>query len=186
MIPREEMNVLDTIERQLKAFVPDHEHPDDDVAMICIGEAIEAARDGNFGVGAVLVDPEGDVVITAHNQVFHPFFRSDMHAEMGVVSFFETNRRNVSLRDHTLFTSLEPCPMCMARLITAGCGRVVYVAEDSRGGMVHLAGQLPPAWQEIASRIQFERANCSENLRYLAQSTFLVNVERLDRALRAR
>jgi len=44
---------------------------------------------GNFGVGCIIVDVYGNVIVQGHNEVFHPYFRSDRHAEMVVMREFE-------------------------------------------------------------------------------------------------
>lgn len=177
---------LFTMRGELRACPVDPRYPDDRAAEACIAEAHEALEDGNFGIGAILVDPDGKTVISGHNQVFSPMFRSDLHAEMVVINAFEMMRRNEPLRGYTLYTSLEPCPMCMARLITAGVSRVFHVADDPQAGMVHLAHQLPPVWQSLAERQRFEPAQCSPALKELATGAFLVNVQRLDGLLKAR
>ena len=56
--------------------------------MAC-AEALAAARAGNYGVGAVLVDPNGEIVERGRNAVFYPHFRSDLHAEMVAMNAFE-------------------------------------------------------------------------------------------------
>ena len=118
-------------------FTPDERLPHDPYVLVALEEALAAASDGNFGVGACLVDPRGQVVACGHNRVFHPYPRSDLHAEMDTMTRFETQHPDImSLRQYTLFTSLEPCPMCLTRLITAGVGHVYYAVPDPEGGMV--------------------------------------------------
>ena len=120
---------LDELEQRLKAITP--EKPHDKYVIASIEEALAAAREGNFGVGAVIVDPQGEIVERGHNHVFHPHFRSDIHAEMDTMNKFEDNNQDVtSMRDYMLFTSLEPCPMCLTRLITSGIGKVYQAAPD--------------------------------------------------------
>ena len=38
------------------------------------------------------------------------------------------------------YSSIEPCPMCVARLIATGVGTVKFVAPDASGGMVQTMG----------------------------------------------
>src|SRR5215470_9976032 len=138
------------------------DYPDDEWGKMVFGLAYEAVLLGNFGIGCVLVDPSGNVVASGHNEVFNPYFRSDRHGEMVVMDAFEENNKSVtSMAGYTLYTSLESCPMCLARLITSGVGTVKYLAPDTQGGMVHLMGNLPPVWQELAKRQTFPQANCS-------------------------
>src|SRR5262249_37694257 len=80
--------------------------------------ALRALSQGNFGVGALLVDASGSIVATGGNQMFVPRFRSEAHAEMVVMNEFESRRTAVAhLARYRLFTSLESCPMCLVRLV---------------------------------------------------------------------
>ena len=147
-------------------------------------EALEAAQEGNYGVGAILLDPAGEIVQRGHNQAFLPRFRSDLHAEMVVMNAFEDGwPASVSMRGYTLVCSLEPCPMCMSRLLIAGVERVKFVARDDLGGMVSNIDHLPEAWQKLRRRQQFLEAQVSTELRDLCLDLFLLNLESLRRCL---
>ena len=128
--------------------------PHDTFAVMAIKEAISAIANGGWGIGAVLVDNQsGKVIACGQNKTT----RSDWHAEMDLLNKFENEHPDKKLRKDllkqcTLFTSLEPCPMCLCRLIAARVGAVYYVAPDALGGMVHLFANLPAAWQELAKR----------------------------------
>ena len=106
--------------------------------------AVRAASRGNFGVGAVLLDGDGAVVALGENQVFFPRFRSDAHAEMIAMDAFEAQYHQPrGLGKYVMLTSLESCPMCFARLITAGIGSIVHVSDDLSGGMIDLRSTFP-------------------------------------------
>jgi len=178
---------LEALERRVRAFVPDPAFPHDPYVLIGLEEALAAAADGNFGVGACLVDPSGRVVARGHNHVFHPYPRSDLHAEMDTMTRFEEEvRAPISLGDYTLFTSLEPCPMCLTRLITAGVGHVYHAAPDLESGMVYKLHELTPVWVELARRQEFAEADTSPELRQIAHQIFLVTANRNTEALQAR
>ena len=143
-------------------------------------EALEAAREGNYGVGAVLTDPSGEIVGRGRNQAFQPRFRSDLHAEMVVMNDFEDRwPASTDMRGYTLICSLEPCPMCLSRLLIAGVERVKFVARDALGGMAAHIDHLPEAWQKLRRRQQFVDAQVSEDLRALSLDLFLLNLEAL-------
>jgi len=75
---------LQEIQAAMEAFSP--QKPDDRFALITLQEALAAAREGNFGYGACLVNEStGEVVERGHNRVFYPYFRSDLHAEMDLL-----------------------------------------------------------------------------------------------------
>ncbi len=80
---------LAELAERVRTFKPDPGCPHDPFVVIALEEAIAAAEDGNFGVGACLVDPSGQVVERGHNHVFHPYPRSDLHAEMDTMTRFE-------------------------------------------------------------------------------------------------
>ena len=57
---------------------------------------------------------------------------------------------------------------------------------DELGGMVGRLHQLPVAWQRLAERVEFRRADTSDELRRLAADVFLLNLDGLRRKLWAR
>jgi len=159
---------FETWRRQLEEYQPDPNRADDAHALTCCRLAFKAADEGNVGVGAILVNPDGDIILEGHNQIFSEGFRSDLHAEMVVMNEFESkHRERVDLRNYTLVTSLEPCVMCLARLVLAGVGRVLYVAEDNDGGMTRSLTNLPPIFREFIDKQgqTFSQADCSDFLK---------------------
>lgn len=155
--------------------------------IVACGEALAAARAGNYGVGAVLIDPTGEVIERGQNQAFYPIFRSDLHAEMVVMNSFEEKFPDVdNMRGYTLICSLEPCPMCIARLLIAGVQTVKFLARDELGGMVTHMQHLPWAWKRLSERQEFVLADVSEGLRQFAQDVFLINLDHLRQKLWSR
>ncbi|MFW6113626.1 MAG: nucleoside deaminase [Actinomycetota bacterium] len=152
---------------------------DDHYGWLAAVLALRAVSRGNGGVGCVLVDGDGDIIVHGHNAAFVPYFRSDLHAEMVVMDRFEDMRGGSAPRDLTLYTSVEPCPMCLVRLICSGIGRVLYLAGDEQGGMASRMPALPSIWLELAEGRIFGQADCSPELIEAALSIFLINIEEL-------
>ena len=178
---------LDKLKDRIYKLVPDKNYPHDTFVIITLQEAIEAALEGNFGVGAVLIRNRKEIVQRGHNRVFSPHFRSDMHAEMDVMTKFEEGHKDIESMDgYTLFSSIEPCPMCLGRLITSGVGKVYYAALDRDGGMANSLGYLPNEWKELAQRQDFGLADCSLELSEIALQVFTSTVEANDNRLRQR
>ncbi len=50
------------------------------------------------------------------------------HAELRTVRLATRKLRSRSLKGHTMYSTCEPCPMCMANALWAGLDRVVYGA----------------------------------------------------------
>jgi cytosine deaminase len=171
-------NELSEIEKRLQTYEPSREtYPDDDLALMTCEEAFTAVTEGNYGVGSIIVSASGDVLFRGHNQVFHPYFRSDLHAEMVVMNAFEDHYRDISdMKGYRLYCSIEPCPMCIARVIAAGVGTVKYVAPDSGGGMVQTMMHLPQSWINLSKRQSFSQAQASPFVKQLALDIFMSNL----------
>ena len=178
---------LDELKDRIDKLVPDKNYPHDLFVIITLQEAIEAALEGNFGVGAVLVRNYKEIVQRGHNRVFSPYFRSDLHAEMDVMTKFEERHKKVErMNSYMLFSSIEPCPMCLGRLITSGVRKVYYAAIDQEGGMANRLAYMPSEWRELAERQDFRLADCSPELSEIALRVFMETVEKNDSRLRRR
>jgi cytosine deaminase len=170
----------------LLGYQPTVQHPDDAPVWLTCTLALQAVATGNYGVGAILVDGAGQVLVQGHNQIFSPHFRSDRHAEMVVLDDWEDARPNAARGPLTLYTSVEPCPMCLVRLSTSAVHRVLFAAPDLPGGMVHRLTNLPPFWIELARRKTFGQAQCAADLIQAAGQIFLLNLEELTTQVKAR
>jgi tRNA(adenine34) deaminase len=149
-------------------YEPSASFKDDIAAARVCRLAATAAELGTYAVGAVLLNDRGDVIAEGHNRTFVDGFRSDLHAEMVVLTKLETEERMPQNPGTlTLISSLEPCPMCISRLIYSGVGNIRYICEDPLGGMVTRISSLPPRLQEISEEMGqvWGQAECSDELR---------------------
>jgi hypothetical protein len=89
----------------------------------------------------------------------------------------------------TLFTTLEPCPMCYTRILTSGLKTVFFAVEDTAAGMVTLMANLKdeyrPLWKILAESDgrRFDLALISQEARQLAWDMFACTKDELDAAL---
>ena len=103
---------------------------------IALEAAQAAAAAGETPVGAVIVDPAtGEVVAVGANQ---PIGSHDptAHAEIVALRAAAAKLGNYRLTDLTLVVTLEPCAMCAGAISHARIGRLVYGAQDAKGGAV--------------------------------------------------
>jgi tRNA(Arg) A34 adenosine deaminase TadA len=87
-------------------------------------------------VGAVVVDPaSGEVIAVGANA---PIGAHDPTAHAEIVALREAARKlgNYRLTGLTLVVTLEPCAMCAGAISHARIGRLVFGAEDPKGGAV--------------------------------------------------
>ncbi|MDH3691023.1 MAG: hypothetical protein OEU36_16365 [Gammaproteobacteria bacterium] len=171
----------------LKSHTPSTRLRDELAAIRACELALRAASLGTYGVGAVVLDASGKIVIEGYNEVHVGGFRSDLHAEMVVVNEFERTflGDDQDPGSFTLVSSLEPCPMCMTRLIFSRIGRIRHVCEDRIGGMVQRKSSLPPVFREITESLlqEWGLAECSDELREAAFHIWDASREELDRKL---
>ena len=83
--------------------------------------------------GALIVHTKtGETLLRARNAVAKEMDPS-AHAELRTVRLACKKLKSPSLRGYTLYSTCEPCPMCMANALWAGLDRVVYGAtiEDA-------------------------------------------------------
>lgn len=103
-----------------------------------MAEALQLAREagehGEVPVGAVVV-MAGGLVGRGFNA---PILLNDptAHAEIRALRQAADLLRNYRLTGSTLFTTMEPCPMCAGALVHARISRLVYGARDLRFGGV--------------------------------------------------
>ena len=103
---------------------------------IALEAAQAAAEAGETPVGAVVVDPAtGEVVSIGANQ---PIGGRDPTAHAEIVAIRAAARKlgNYRLTGLTLVVTLEPCAMCAGAISHARIGRLVFGAEDPKGGAV--------------------------------------------------
>ncbi len=103
---------------------------------IALDAAQAAAARGETPVGAVVVDPaSGEVIAVGANG---PIGLHDPTAHAEIVAIREAARKlgNYRLTGLTLVVTLEPCAMCAGAISHARIGRVVFGAEDPKGGAV--------------------------------------------------
>jgi len=101
-------------------------------------------------------------------------------------SFEERHPTTEHMRGYTLVSSLEPCPMCLARLLVAGVQVVKFLAYDELAGMVRQIDQFPTAWRRLWERQEFVLADVSDDLRRFALDVFLLNLDVCRQKLLAR
>jgi tRNA(Arg) A34 adenosine deaminase TadA len=113
--------------------IVDHDEP---TMRIALEAAQAAAAAGETPVGAAVVDPAtGQVIAVAGNG---PIAAHDptAHAEILALRAAAARLGNYRLTGLTLVVTLEPCAMCAGAISHARIGRLVYGADDPKGGAV--------------------------------------------------
>jgi tRNA(adenine34) deaminase len=100
-----------------------------------LDEARTALAGGDVPVGAVVLDPGGQVVGRGRN-VREEHADPTGHAEVVALREAATARGVWRLDGCTLVVTLEPCTMCAGAAVLARVARVVFGAWDEKAGAV--------------------------------------------------
>lgn len=98
---------------------------DEDYIRLTIDIAREARAAGNHPFGAILVGPDGAVLLRAGNAHGDAGDRTG-HAERLLMTRASLAWPAEFLARCTMYTSAEPCAMCAGSAYWAGVGRVAY------------------------------------------------------------
>jgi tRNA(Arg) A34 adenosine deaminase TadA len=97
-------------------------------------QAIDLARaaraHGAHPFGCVIVDENGQVLVTARNNAVRPLGEATQHAERLACTKAAKLFSDEVLANSTLYTSTEPCAMCAGAIYWVGIGRVVYALSE--------------------------------------------------------
>lgn len=95
---------------------------------LAIAEASKAAAEGNAPIGAIITK-NNRVVAHGHNEVFT---KHDVAAHAEIVTIRNLTRRaqRFDLEGHILYSTFEPCGMCLIAALRTKISRVVYGAKS--------------------------------------------------------
>jgi tRNA(Arg) A34 adenosine deaminase TadA len=113
--------------------------------------ALDDARTADFPFGAVIVR-DGNVIARGanHGRKLHD---PTAHGEMVAIRKAVESPGADAMKGATLYTTGEPCPMCMGAIIWCRIGRVVYAASIPQ--LATLMDQIMVPSAEIAARATF-------------------------------
>jgi tRNA(Arg) A34 adenosine deaminase TadA len=113
------------------------EQDDERFLRRAIAVAAAARAHGNHPFGAILVGPDGEVLLEAENTV-NTECDGTGHAERNLMSLASRRFDKQLLARSTMYTSTEPCAMCAGSVYWVGVRRVVYGLSEK--GLLALTG----------------------------------------------
>jgi tRNA(adenine34) deaminase len=102
---------------------------------LALAAARAAGARGEVPIGAVIVDPAGEVLVEAGNRS-EELRDPTAHAEMLVIRAAAAKLGAPRLVGCDLYVTLEPCPMCAQAISFARIRRLYWGAPDPKGGGV--------------------------------------------------
>lgn len=115
--------------------------------QICADEAWDAFQHKTVPIGACLLDEEGSLVSKGRNHIYdnqptdgvapwismHKLAHAEMNCLLGA-------RDRVTFRGTAIYSTVEPCPLCMGAIYMAGVRNIHYAVPDPYAGSTDLLG----------------------------------------------
>lgn len=110
---------------------------DEEIMRIAINEARKSVKCGDIPVGAIITK-DNKIIAKAYNQK-EKKNSVISHAEIIAINKASKHLKNYRLDDCAIYTTKEPCLMCMGVILSSRISKIVYGAKDSRFGTENLA-----------------------------------------------
>ena len=108
--------------------------------QVCFEEAWDSYINGSVPIGAVVVNDQGNIIAKGRNMVNEKqapagyiCWNKLAHAELNCllqVSFHE----HENIRSYSLYTTIEPCPLCFGAVVMSNVRTLKYAARDRYAG----------------------------------------------------
>jgi tRNA(Arg) A34 adenosine deaminase TadA len=111
-----------------------------DFMKLAIARTREGIAAGQSPFGSVIVR-DGQVIAASHNTVWLDTDPT-AHAEINSIRLASQNLQTIDLSGSTLFSTCEPCPMCLSAIHWAKVDRVVFgasIADAASAGFSELS-----------------------------------------------
>jgi tRNA(Arg) A34 adenosine deaminase TadA len=100
-----------------------------DYLLIALEEARLGQTQGQIPIGCTIVAEDGSLLARAHNRVVE-LEDPTAHAEMLAIRAALDTSTARNPRDWALYSTLEPCAMCLGTIVMCHIGTVVWAAPD--------------------------------------------------------
>lgn len=106
-----------------------------DFMKLATAEALTGVHKNHGGPFGAVIVRRGKVVAKAHNEVVSSFDPT-AHAEIMAIRKASTGLKTFDLSGCELYTTCEPCPMCLAAILWARIGKVYYGCTRGDAGTI--------------------------------------------------
>lgn len=110
--------------------------------------AWEAYCAGTIPIGAVIADANGNIVSRGRNRILDTSAPegqvcNDMLAHAEINALLSLKLDQESRHDSILYTTMEPCPLCMGAFYMSSVRTIHFAARDPYAGSINLLGTTP-------------------------------------------
>jgi guanine deaminase len=136
---------------------------DREFLMLAVESCRKGVDNGQTPFAAIVVK-DGRVVADTTNTVWRDTDPT-AHAEVNAIRAAARALKTIDLSGCVMYTTTEPCPMCLSAIHWAKIDRVVYGAtidDAAAAGFNELRFPARKLAQEGGSKVNVEQLNCSE------------------------
>ena len=135
-----------------------------EIAKECAEQGVQRGEGGPFG--AVIVDKSGNMIAKSNNKVIASNDPT-AHAEVNVIREACKKLGTYNLSDYILYTSCEPCPMCLSAIIWANIKEIYYACTREDAGKIGFRDEVIYQYlkghnKELINLQQINRDECVE------------------------
>lgn len=112
--------------------------------------AWEAYCSGTIPIGAVIADAEGNIYARGRNRIMDTGAPDNQvcanelaHAELNALLSLKLDYDECKAKSVALYTTMEPCPLCMGAVYMSDVKTLHYAAHDPWAGSTNLLGTTP-------------------------------------------
>lgn len=102
---------------------------------VALEEADRATLHADVPIGCVVISGSGEELARDHNRR-EALADPTAHAEVLALKAAAARLGTWRLEGATVYSTLEPCPMCAGALVLSRVARVVYAARDPKAGAI--------------------------------------------------
>jgi tRNA(adenine34) deaminase len=110
-----------------------------------------AAAEGNRPIGSLLVNGQGEIVAQGGNRAYSDCDPT-AHAEMVVIRQAARELGKLDLSGHTLYTAMEPCPMCCWAIVESNVSTLVLGGRHAGIGRTDIGRYSVEALLDLTGR----------------------------------
>ncbi len=139
--------------------------------------SIENVKNGGGPFGAVIVR-NGEIIATGVNRVTA---NNDptAHAEVSAIRAACTKLKTFKLDDCTIYSSCEPCPMCLSAIYWAGISKIFFAGTKIDAKNINFDDSF--IYDEIAKDLQERSIPAEQILNDEAQEAFILWSNKTDK-----
>ena len=139
-------------------------------------EGIKNGEGGPFG--AVIVDREGNIISEGNNKVLKEKDPT-AHAEIVAIRNACKKLNTYDLSNCTLYTSCEPCPMCLSAIIWANIKEVYYGCTKEDAGKIGFRDDLIYDYlkgnkKDLINLEKIDREECLETFKKYSENDGII------------